>query len=172
MNDTRQAPRPPCAVAVLAAERPVRAAPSWARAFPGTAVQVSAARHFVADLLRGSLLRDDAVMVVSELFTNAILHTDSGKPGGLITVQISRWRGGVRIAVTDQGAADTPVVCIPAADGEPAEHGNGLFMVTCLARLLDWHDDASGRTVCAILGKLPPSRPAFGQTAPDRAWRR
>lgn len=170
MDDTCQAARPPSAVAALAAGRQVRAAPSWARAFPGTAVQASAARQFAADLLRGSLLRDDAVMVISELFTNAVLHTDSGKPGGLITVQISRWRGGVRIAVTDQGGRDTPVVCIPAAGGEPAEHGNGLFMVACLARLLDWHDDASGRTVCAILGKFPP-RPALGQAAPDRAWR-
>ena len=171
MNGTRHASPPPCALAALASDQPVWAAPSWARAFPGMPEQVSAARHFAADLLKGSALRDDAVTVISELFTNAILHTDSGKPGGLITVQISRWRGGVRIAVTDQGAQGTPVVCLPAADGEPAENGNGLFMVSCLARLLDWHDDASGRTVCAILGRLPPSRPAPGQTVPDRAWR-
>lgn len=171
MNVTRHAPPPPCVAAALASEQPVRVTPSWARAFPGVPEQVSAARHFAADLLKGSLLRDDAVTVISELFTNAILHTYSGKPGGLITVQISRWRGGVRIAVTDQGAPGTPVICLPAAGGEPAESGNGLFMVTCLARLLDWHDDAFGRTVCAILGKLPPSLPAAGQTAPVRAWR-
>ena len=45
--------------------------PSWARAFPGTPGQASPARRFVAGLLEGSPFRDDAVVVLSELFTNA-----------------------------------------------------------------------------------------------------
>ena len=97
-----------------AQERLLLALPSWARAFPGTARQATTARRFVSGLLDGSPFRDDAVLVLSELFTNAILHSDSGKPGGLVIVQISRWLLGVRIAVTDQGSHNQPVIPTPA----------------------------------------------------------
>jgi serine/threonine-protein kinase RsbW len=129
---------------------------SWARAFPGTAAQARAARHFVASLLDGSVLRDDAVTVLSELFTNALEHTASGLPGGLIIVQAGRWRHGVRIAVTDQGSLAQPVVCDPIASGGSAENGRGLYLAASLACQLTWHDDTCGRTVSAILGALPP----------------
>jgi anti-sigma regulatory factor (Ser/Thr protein kinase) len=135
----------------------VHALPSWARAFPGTPRQTGAARRFVGGLLEGSPFCDDAVLVLSELFTNAVRHTHSGEPGGLVIVQISRWRLGVRIAVTDQGSPSWPVVQDPTLS-ELAESGTGLFMVTQIASHVDWHDDASGRTLCAILGTLPPWR--------------
>lgn len=158
---------PPPAQQVVARPLPHERLPgtllSWARTFPGTPQQAHSVRRFVSDLLMGSPLRDDAVTVVSELFANAVLHTGSGKPGGLATLQVSRWRLGVRIAVTDQGADSKPVVYDPAAASEIAESGNGLFMVRCLASHLYWHDDASGRTICAILGQLPPDQhPALG----------
>jgi serine/threonine-protein kinase RsbW len=140
------------------AERLVLAMPSWARAFPGTPQQVRAARRFVASLLDGSLFRDDAVIVISELFTNALVHADSGKPGGLVIVQVSRWRLGVRIAVTDQGSAKRPVICDTGPGREAAESGHGLYLVAQLAGHLDWHDDPSGRTIHAILGTPPPDR--------------
>ncbi len=132
------------------------AMPSWARAFPGTPQQVGAARRFVASLLGGSPFCEDAVVVVSELFTNALLHTDSGKPGGLVVVQVTRWLLGVRVAVTDQGSAKQPVV----GDGQSCcEGGRGLYLVSHLAEHLGWHDDPSGRTICAILGtRLPEHR--------------
>jgi anti-sigma regulatory factor (Ser/Thr protein kinase) len=130
---------------------------SWARAFPGTARQVGAARRFVVGLLPGSALCGDAAIVVSELFTNAVLHTPSGRPGGLVTVQVSRWRGGARIAVTDQGSPGAPVIRTPAAGGPPAECGNGLYLVSRLASQVSWHDDVSGRTICAVLGQPPPT---------------
>lgn len=129
------------------------AMPSWARAFPGTPRQVGASRRFVASLLDGSPFCDDAVVVVSELFTNAVLHTDSGKPGGLVVVQVARWLLGVRVAVTDQGSANQPVI----GDGRScSEGGRGLYLVSHLAEHLGWHDDPSGRTICAILGTRPP----------------
>jgi anti-sigma regulatory factor (Ser/Thr protein kinase) len=134
------------------------ALPSWARAFPGTAQQATAARRFVSGLLDGSPFRDDAVLVLSELFTNAILHSDSGKPGGLVIVQISRWLLGVRIAVTDQGSNNQPVIRGPGAFSDLAESGNGLYLAAQLAERLDWHNDASGRTIAAMFGRLPPER--------------
>jgi putative FmdB family regulatory protein len=109
--------------------------------------------------------------VVSELFTNAVQHTDSGKPGGLVVVQVSRWLFGVRLAVTDQGSSRPPFICGPAA-GELAENGNGLRMVSHLAESLDWHDDAVGRTISAVLGTYRPGprQPAAraGAGAPAR----
>lgn len=140
------------------AERLVMAVSSWARAFPGTPQQARAARRFAASLLDGSPFCDDAVVVTSELFTNALLHTDSGKPGGLVIVQVSRWRLGVRVAVTDQGSCKRPVIRDAGLGGELAESGNGLYMVSHLAGRLDWHDDASGRTICAIFGTHPPAQ--------------
>ena len=135
---------------------PVMVMSSWARAFPGTPRQVAAARRFAASLLAGSPLRDDAVTIVSELFTNSVRHSSSGRPGGLVIVQVTRWRHGVRIAVTDQGAATHPVIRHPGHDGELTETGSGLFIVGELSRLLDWHDDIFGRTVHATLGAPPP----------------
>ncbi len=131
---------------------------SWARAFPGTPRQVAAARRFAASLLAGSPLRDDAVTIVSELFTNSVRHSSSGRPGGLVIVQVTRWRHGVRIAVTDQGAATHPVIRHPGHDGELTETGSGLFIVGELSRQLDWHDHTSGRTVHATLGTHPPGQ--------------
>jgi anti-sigma regulatory factor (Ser/Thr protein kinase) len=111
----------------------------------------------VAGLLDGSPFRDDAAVVLSELFTNALLHTASGGPGGLVVVQVTRWRHGVRIAVTDQGAPAEPVICDPAGPGMPTESGHGLYLAAHLAQRLDWHDDASGRTVAAVLGQPLPT---------------
>jgi anti-sigma regulatory factor (Ser/Thr protein kinase) len=191
-------------------QRLIPAMSSWGRAFPGVPRQVKVARHFVASLLDGSSLRDDAVIVISELFTNALQHTCSGRPGGLVVVQVGRWRQGVRIAVTDQGSAQRPVirdaradhddatsvtanrpfadaavtgladgvladrlltdrllaggmfaddVLADGADPIPADCGRGLYMVSCLAEYLDWHDDVGGRTVHAVLGRLPAGSP-------------
>lgn len=132
--------------------------PSWARAFPGTAAQVRSARRFVESLLDGSPFRDDAITIVSELVTNAILHTRSGQPGGLVIVQVTRWFLGVRTAVTDQGSPDCPVIrdSNPCSQPELPESGTGLYLVGHLAERLDWHEEASGRTIYAMLGTGPP----------------
>jgi serine/threonine-protein kinase RsbW len=133
---------------------------SWARAFPGAPRQVRAARQFVASLLDGSPLRDDCVVAVSELFTNAVRHTASGRPGGLVVVQVSRWLLGVRVAVTDQGSPQPPVIRNLGPRRPPADSGNGLYLVARLSARLEWHDDVSGRTVSAVLGRpLSAQRP-------------
>ncbi|HUY51092.1 MAG TPA: ATP-binding protein [Streptosporangiaceae bacterium] len=148
---------------------------SWARAFPGSPRHAGEARRFVSGLLQGSPFRDDAVVILSELFANAVLHTESGKPGGLVTIQVARWRRAVRIAVTDQGSSTRPVIRDRSGDGEMAESGHGLYLAARLAQRLGWHDDASGRTITAFLGQLPtlpgesrPARYGTGSISPDR----
>lgn len=150
----------PCTLA--AAEGFLTTLALWARAFPGTPGHVGEARRFVAHLLQGSPFHDDAMLVLSELFTNAVLHTESGKPGGLVTVQIARWRHGVRIAVTDQGSLSQPVIRDPTGSGGPAESGNGLYLAAHLAGHLAWHDDPSGRTIAATLGMAAPAHRSSG----------
>ena len=54
--------------------------------FPGLPDQVQHARHAVARYLDGHPVTDDAVLIVSELASNAVLHSDSA--GGFFTVSV------------------------------------------------------------------------------------
>lgn len=49
---------------------------------------------------------DDAELAVSELATNALLHSRSGQSGGVMTLFIRSDAGRLRVAVADQGACD------------------------------------------------------------------
>jgi serine/threonine-protein kinase RsbW len=79
--------------------------------FPGTPEHVAGARAVVRCLLAGWPRRDDAVLVASELASNAVVHTRSGLPGGWFGLEARRRTGiGVWIAVRDQGAASSPLL--------------------------------------------------------------
>jgi len=79
------------------------------RIFPGAAGQVGRARLFVGDVLAGCPVADDAVLLTSELVTNAIAHTASGR-GGKVIVTVYRADTRVRIDVKDDGSEHAPVV--------------------------------------------------------------
>jgi anti-sigma regulatory factor (Ser/Thr protein kinase) len=89
--------------------------------------------------------RDDAVILTSELVTNAVLHA-----GGEITVEIERDGCTVCVAVSDHAAAD-PV----AGSADPsAAGGRGLMLLGALA--VEWgvrHDrPGAGKVVWFRLG--------------------
>jgi anti-sigma regulatory factor (Ser/Thr protein kinase) len=86
---------------------------------------------------------DAATLLTSELVTNAIQHTDSGAPGGTVTVVIIGVPGGVLVEVVDDGSAGTPVV---KGDLYAAE-GHGLFLVQQLAAQWGYLRDPAGTTV-------------------------
>lgn len=69
-------------------------------------------------------------LLAGELFTNAITHTRSGRPGGLVTVTVFRLPGRVQVKVTDEGPledeAATP--CVRPRDPERVG-GLGLRLV-------------------------------------------
>jgi anti-sigma regulatory factor (Ser/Thr protein kinase) len=119
----------------------------WRRAFPGRADQARAARDFVAFLLAGYALVDDAVLAAAELVANTLRHTRSARPGGEFTVEVRRWNSGTSIEVTDQGGASEPR---PRDPDDMAESGRGLKTVASLATRWDWTGDANGRTVIAV----------------------
>ncbi|MFJ1672014.1 ATP-binding protein [Streptomyces bottropensis] len=120
----------------------------WCRAFPGLPDQVAEARHFVAALLQERGVADDAVLVVSELATNAVRHTLSGSAGGWFLVVVAFRADGVRLEVVDQGGDNVPEMCEVVSQDNG---GRGLWLVSACAK--DWgvKDVPSGRTVWADL---------------------
>lgn len=112
---------------------------------PGRPEQVSGTRAFIERTLaeRPGVDRDAATLLTSELVTNAIQHTDSGAPGGTVSVVVVGVPGGVVVEVVDDGSAGTPVV---KADLHAAS-GHGLFLVQQLAAQWGYLRDPSGTTV-------------------------
>jgi anti-sigma regulatory factor (Ser/Thr protein kinase) len=113
----------------------------------GEPEQVSRVRGFVSKTLESgavpSIDSDAATLLTSELVTNAILHTDSGKPGGAVTVVVLKLPDGVLIEVVDDGSAGTPVVKSDALAGE----GQGLYLVQQMASQWGYLRDSDGTTV-------------------------
>jgi anti-sigma regulatory factor (Ser/Thr protein kinase) len=111
----------------------------------GRTRNVAEARAFVARTLGTAYpCTDEAVLLCSELVTNAVLHSDSGKPGGTVTVVVLGLPGAVRVEVVDNGSVrSTPVV--KAEVYEPS--GHGLFLVEQLADHWGYTRDEVGTTV-------------------------
>jgi anti-sigma regulatory factor (Ser/Thr protein kinase) len=101
---------------------------------PGLPEHVRDARTFVARLTgSGHAHADAAVLLTSELVTNAVVHSKSGLPGGTVELAVSTRAGILLISVTDNGSDAR----LPAAGNDPGgEHGNGLLLVESLAD--DW----------------------------------
>jgi serine/threonine-protein kinase RsbW len=115
-----------------------------ARTFPARPDQVAQARAFVSQVLGDTPITADAVLVCSELTTNAVLHSASAQPGGCFTVRAEVRPGDhAWIEVHDQGGR---WVHLPRASG-----GRGLGMVDELATHWDIRGDDTGRTICAQL---------------------
>ncbi|WNI18689.1 ATP-binding protein [Actinacidiphila sp. ITFR-21] len=94
-------------------------------------------------------LCDDASLVVTELFTNAVRHTDSEK----ITCALQVCGAVVRLEITDQGrGTGVPEPCAAEAD---EEGGRGLLLVSVLS--LAWGSDpADGGTGRVVWAELAP----------------
>ncbi|MET7327929.1 ATP-binding protein [Nonomuraea sp. NPDC005650] len=118
--------------------------------FPGKRRSVSMARHCVGNVLQAAGHRcvDGALLVVSELVGNAVLHTVSGQAGGLITVAVREMGDAIaRIDVIDQGASTAPQL---RTAGDTSCSGRGLQIVGATAIRWGVHDDAlGGRAVWA-----------------------
>jgi anti-sigma regulatory factor (Ser/Thr protein kinase) len=97
----------------------------------GCTREVARARAFVAQTLGPDHPgAEAAVLLTSELVTNAVLHSDS-REDGTVTVAVTHLGDWLRVEVSDAGSADsTPVV----KDSGCADSGHGLFLVNALAR--------------------------------------
>ncbi|MFH8366967.1 ATP-binding protein [Streptomyces sp. NPDC018031] len=118
---------------------------------PASSTAVGEARRLVLARLRewevGEEVRDNAELVVSELFTNAVRHTTSAR----VRCDLRMVGGRLRLEVADQGCArSVPRARTPGAD---QEGGRGLMLVDAVSHA--WgvrpRDGGLGRTVWAYL---------------------
>ena len=116
----------------------------WRRVFPGDQPQLAVLRRWLNSLLPDCDARGDVVCVATELGTNAVLHTATGR-GGWFAVEITWYGSVVRVAVADCGGPGEPHV-LDYADGE---HGRGLALVRGLAVRLGFLGDHHGRLAWA-----------------------
>jgi serine/threonine-protein kinase RsbW len=98
----------------------------WSRTFPAAAAQIGEARRFLAGILDDLPAADDAVLCLSELATNATVHSRS-RDDGHFTVRVERHDQHLRVAVRDQGGPWSQ----PTAPND--QHGRGLLIVSSLA---------------------------------------
>ncbi len=117
---------------------------------PGRPEHVGAARSFVAKALgEANPITDVAVLLVSETVTNAVLHSNSRRADGTVTVTVIEIDGGLRIEVTDEGSE----LNIPVVKGHSCvTGGHGLFLVQSLADQWGYVRDELGTTVWFWLG--------------------
>lgn len=97
----------------------------------GRAEYVREARQFVARTIGADHPRaDTALLLTSELVTNAVTHSKSRLPGGTIELVVAARAAGLLISVTDNGSDAT----VPTIGNKPGgEEGNGLLLVESLA---------------------------------------
>ena len=111
---------------------------------PGRPEHVRDARLFVARLIGdGHAQADAALLLTSELVTNAVVHSMSGLPGGTVELIVAIRNASLLISVADDGSDAGP----PKVGNDPGgEAGNGLLLVESLAD--DWgYGSRAGRTV-------------------------
>lgn len=111
---------------------------------PGRPERVREARQFVARLLGDAHPRTDtAVLLTSELMTNAVRHTRSGLPGGTVEIVMAAKAADFMVSVIDSGSEAT----MPEPGKSPGgESGHGLLLVESLSD--DWGCASEiGRTV-------------------------
>nr|WP_079048840.1 ATP-binding protein [Streptomyces puniciscabiei] len=134
-------------------------------AHPGSVAQARRLAH--ARLTGWSVCADtcdSAVLVISELVTNAIVHTASSR----VVCELHDQDDTVRIAVRDEGCAPgEPHPCPQRAD---EEHGRGLLLVGALCRAWGVQEHGPGLLVWAELARRAEA--AHDTTAPrgDLGW--
>jgi anti-sigma regulatory factor (Ser/Thr protein kinase) len=120
------------------------------RTFPGVADEVAVARRVVRGAAAAHLgvraeaehsALDDLELLTSEIVSNALRHTRSGR-GGQVRLALLASDHSFRVEVIDQGGISRR----PEVRGDPAgdaERGRGLVLVEALAK--EWGAEPAGR---------------------------
>lgn len=88
-------------------------------------------------------VREDVLLLVTELVGNAVVHADVG-PDQSLRVELRRWPRRVRVEVVDPGTGLTGIRQGPRSDGS---EGVGLFLVDRIADHWGVSQEASGTRV-------------------------
>ena len=131
---------------------------SSSMAVPHGPAGVGQARHRMREQLRScgmpDSVVDDAVLILSELLSNACRHgrplrrhTDTGD-GDIRAAWCVDGKGGLTVEVTDGGGPTRPV---PATPSVTARGGRGLNIISALAEEWGVRDDSSGEVTVWVL---------------------
>jgi Histidine kinase-like ATPase domain len=134
----------------------------WRRVFPGHQQELSGLRRWLSSLLPECPARDDVLSIVTELATNAIQHTASGRDGGWFAVEVTWHESVVQVAVADGGGPAEPRV----VDEPDGERGRGLLLVHGLSVRTGFTGDQRGRLVWAQIA-WPGLNPGATGTSRD-----
>ncbi|WP_308313049.1 ATP-binding protein [Streptomyces sp. ISL-1] len=135
---------------------------------PARAEFVGRARRLARERLHcwgiGGDVHDTAMLVVSELVTNAVVHTD----GHLVACELLNGAERLRITVQDQGSAPVgPRVCHAVEE----ERGRGLLLVEAVSSAWGAYESkhCTGRIVWAELpqAERPHAELPFGAALPS-----
>jgi len=120
--------------------------------YPETPASVGRARAFVTEALSGTPeeMLDRAVLLTSELASNAVIHARSP-----FTVTATMTADEIRVDVTDTGGA-TPLVRRP---DRTETHGRGLLIVSTLADSWGIDTESDRTTVWFVLALEPATVP-------------
>ncbi|MEV8462370.1 ATP-binding protein [Streptomyces griseosporeus] len=107
---------------------------------------------------------DTAALVISELVTNAIVHTASSR----VVCELHDHDDLVRIAVRDEGCAPGQ----PTAAGQRGEeeHGRGLLLVDALCHAWGAHENGPGLLVWAELPRQADTPGVPAEPRNDLGW--
>ncbi|MFD0884747.1 ATP-binding protein [Streptosporangium algeriense] len=101
---------------------------------PGLERSAGIARQYVTALLARAgytaVHMQDVVLLVSEVVTNAVVHTASSDPGGKVTIKVALDGNRVYVEVTDDGSNEVPM---PRAPDDLGTGGRGLWLVEALS---------------------------------------
>jgi serine/threonine-protein kinase RsbW len=100
----------------------------WSRAFPAIPAQVREARQFLSAILDDRPAAEDAILCLSELVTNATVHSRSREPDGHFDVRVQLHGSHLQVEVSDQGGPWAR----PVNTNE--RNGRGLLIVDQMAR--------------------------------------
>ncbi|WP_225096542.1 ATP-binding protein [Streptomyces sp. CoH27] len=134
-------------------------------AHPGSVAQ--ARRLAQARLTGWSVCADtceSAALVISELVTNAIVHTASSR----VVCELHDHDDIVRISVSDEGCA--PGEPHPSPQRPDEEHGRGLFLVDALCRAWGAQEHGPGLLVWADLPRQTDAAPGIADPCNDLGW--
>ncbi|MGO8959151.1 MAG: ATP-binding protein [Streptosporangiaceae bacterium] len=130
MPGGRVPPEAPAALPAGPRSRPVRM--PVLRVLPGTPESAGVARALARQVLGDTHpALETVLLVVSELVTNAILHSQSGAVGGTVLLALCPGPAGVLVQVRDNGGPWRPLELV--RPGIAADHGYGLVLVDALA---------------------------------------
>jgi anti-sigma regulatory factor (Ser/Thr protein kinase) len=124
---------------------------------PGRPETVAGVRAFTTGLLgRECPSTSTAVLLISELVTNSVLHSRSRCSGGMVAVTLIALANGLRAEIHDEGSVTVPTLrSDEPAVAEVEESGRGLRLVDALATRWGYCRDADSAVTWFELAEAP-----------------